>query len=300
MHRAVLRVQLCRVHGGVGEGAREQRGEARLAFEKDRAAFGFGARDEIGEDAGEHHLVADALFAADEQARALQRGAVPAFEAMIRHRHLAGHVEAGGIILPAVLQIAGEQMKDGAVEFGLCILRLLGDGAGVEILRGLVIAGVGQHVGEVAERGGIVGAQREGFAVMLLGTRCIAQLAPGRAERQPQFRCLCRMRFEQGDGGAEIAARAQQIGEIDEGFEPRRLLRQHAAVEFLGGTRQPKRAGGVAEGEEDARAFRLHRQRLFEAADGIVMAAGRGEAQAIFISAGAGKSGHADLSPARH
>ena len=54
-----------------GKGAREQRHQPGLAFQDHAAALGFGARRQVGNQAGEQDLVADALFGPHQQALAL-------------------------------------------------------------------------------------------------------------------------------------------------------------------------------------------------------------------------------------
>ena len=84
------------------------------------------------------------------------------------------------------------------------------------------VAVIAQHVGQIGQGGGIVGLGGQRGAVMRLGRGVIAFFAPGRAQGQLQFRAfgLARQgRLQQGDGGIELALRAQQIGQIDQGLQ---------------------------------------------------------------------------------
>ena len=175
---------------------------------------------------------------------------------VVRHRRLAGELQARGIIAPAVLQVSGQQMQHSAVETRLGVAGRLRDGFAIERQGILVLAVVGQQIGEVGERRGIVGLERDGVAIMFSGLREITQLAMSRAQGEPQFGrfgIAGQSRGEQRLCGLQLSLRAQQIGEADEGLQPCRVLRQHAAEEFLGRPRHAERARGVAEREEHAR-----------------------------------------------
>ena len=75
-----------------------------------------GARGEFEDQAREHDLVADALFGGDEQARLLQVRSGPARQAVIGQRNFSGNLEPRGIVAPAVLQVAAQEVKHGAVQ----------------------------------------------------------------------------------------------------------------------------------------------------------------------------------------
>ena len=78
-------------------------------------------------------------------------------------------------------------MQDGAVQARLGVARRLRDGFAVERQGFLALAVVGQQVGEVGERLGIIGLERDGLAVVFGGLGEITHLAMGRAQGEPQF-----------------------------------------------------------------------------------------------------------------
>ncbi len=78
-------------------------------------------------------------------------------------------------------------------------------------------------------------------------------------------------RLQQGNRRIELAGCAQDIGEIDHGFQPGGLQRQHLAIELLGGVAQTQRLGGIAQREQHLGVVRLGRQCLFILGDGFHM-----------------------------
>jgi len=162
------------MHRGARKRTGKQRNQARFAFENHA---GFRARDQIGNDACEHDLIADALLGRHQDALARQRAAVPMLETVIGRRHLAGKLEARGIIAPARFQIAFEKMQDRAIEPRLGILRIGLQGAIVE-RKGLVdLALVGQKIGKIDERGKIAGLKIERATQMQDGLFALAGFA---------------------------------------------------------------------------------------------------------------------------
>ncbi len=117
------RLQVPAMHRHARKRALEQRYQPRIAFQHHAAAVRRRARRQIGDHAGEHDLVADALLGGDEQPRPLQRPAAPAGQRMLRHRHLARDLQPRGIVPPAVLQVPVQQMQHRAVQPRLRIVR---------------------------------------------------------------------------------------------------------------------------------------------------------------------------------
>ncbi len=70
--------------------------------------------------------------------------------------------------------------------------------------------------------------------------------------------------FQKMPRGVELSLGTQQVGQIDQSFDPLRLQRQNLSEEFRRRFGQAQGTGGVAQGEQRSDVIWLSRQRLFE------------------------------------
>jgi hypothetical protein len=123
----------------------------------------------------------------------------------------------------------------------------------------------------------------------VFGAFVVTALAPRRTQRQQQFRTggvFAQRRLEQGTRRLELPLGAKQIAEIDQRFEPPRLLFEDAAKELRRGLVEAQGVGGIAQREQDAGIIGLGGQRGLETGNRLQVASLRGKFQALGIGLG--------------
>ena len=133
---------------------------------------------------------------------------------------------------------------------------------------------VGRKIGQIAECGGVIWPAGDGLAVIFTGALLIAGLAVDRSQSEPKFGSIWSSRQgrrQKRFGGFELSLAAQQIGEIDEGFQSLGLNGKDAAVELLGRAIHTQRARRVAKREQCSRIAWVERQGMLELLDRLGM-----------------------------
>src|SRR5665213_893074 len=149
-------------------------------------------RRQVGNEGGKQDLVAHPLFGADQQALVLQAVAGPGGKTLFtrQRRHLAGHVNPGGIVAPAVFQIAVQKMQDGAVQAGLSAAGIAPNRLIVQCSGRIAVARITAHVRQIGQGRGVIGAHGQRRLVMRGCPQEIALFAPGGAQGEVQFRAF--------------------------------------------------------------------------------------------------------------
>ncbi len=176
------------MHGDIGKGAREERNKPRVTFQDDASAIFRDAARHIRNQSRKHQLVANTLLGGDQQSLVLQRAAGPDEQFVIADRRLSGDLQPRRIIAPALFEIAIEQMLDRAVEPRLRVFGIATQGTVIQCQRFFVFAALRNHVGQIGQRRGGAGLERQRAPIKIRGRDCVAQIAHHRAKGEPQLR----------------------------------------------------------------------------------------------------------------